>query len=182
MKITWVEKFNDLAILEPDKFDDNRGFFYEAYNSEVLNKLINRSVNFVQDNQSFSFKNVLRGMHYQKKPYEQAKLVRVVNGKILDIAIDMRVDSKNFGKWHSEIISSDNQKQFWIPEGYAHGFIVLSDTADILYKTNNFYNKKSEINFNAFDPFFNIKWPLKKNEVIWSENDKNAFYINDISL
>ena len=137
MKInkTFIE---DLLIIEPQLFKDERGFFYESYNKNNLDKIVN--IVFVQDNESKSYKGVVRGLHFQRPPFEQTKLVRCVSGKILDVAVDLRINSKTYGKSFSIELSSENNKQLFVPKGFAHGFQVLSETAIVNYKVDNFYN------------------------------------------
>ena len=133
----------DVFLLEPRIFDDRRGFFFESFNQAQFEEAIGKPVAFVQDNQSYSVKNVLRGLHYQI-PRPQGKLVRVVQGEVFDVAVDLRENSNTFGQWLGEILSADNKRQLWIPEGFAHGFVVLSETASVLYKTTDYYVPSSE--------------------------------------
>jgi dTDP-4-dehydrorhamnose 3,5-epimerase len=165
MKISPV-KNTDLLILEPKVYSDNRGFFFESFNQNVLNEYLGKKIHFVQDNHSKSKKNVLRGLHYQTKPMEQGKLVRVLSGKIFDVAVDIRKSSKNYGRWFSEVLSSENHKQFWIPAGYAHGFLVLEPKTEVLYKTTNFYDPKYERCIKYDDNLINIKWPNVNNYLL----------------
>jgi dTDP-4-dehydrorhamnose 3,5-epimerase len=125
----------EVILIEPTVFEDERGFFFESFNEASFKKSLNLDIKFIQDNHSKSSKGVLRGLHFQTDPFAQAKLVRVVHGEIFDVAVDLRKNSKNFGKWVGEIISDKNKRQLWIPEGFAHGFITLSDSADVIYKT-----------------------------------------------
>jgi len=162
-------KISEVKIIEPKIFNDERGYFYESFNQNTFNELIKKDVSFVQDNQSFSKYAVLRGLHYQEKPFAQGKLVRVVAGKIFDVAVDVRPDSPTYGKWVGEILSGDNLKQLWIPEGFAHGFLTLSEYACVLYKTTNFYSKKHEVNV-RYD-FFDIIWPKLDREFTLSSKD-----------
>lgn len=149
----------DVVLLEPKVFGDERGFFFESFNQKVFNDLIGREITFVQDNHSRSAKNVLRGLHYQiEQP--QGKLVRVIEGEIFDVAVDLRRSSKTFGQWVGEVLSAENKKQLWIPEGFAHGFLVLSDVAEVLYKATEFYAPKSERVLIWSDPSIGITWPL----------------------
>jgi len=164
-------KLEDCVILEPNVFKDNRGYFLESYNQKNFNELTGMSVNFVQDNESFSSKGVLRGLHYQTGSFAQAKLVRVIKGKVLDVAVDIRKDSPTFGEHISVELSEDNKRQLFVPRGFAHGFIVLSDVALFSYKCDNFYNKASEGGVIFSDPKLNIDWILPKNEFIVSEKD-----------
>jgi dTDP-4-dehydrorhamnose 3,5-epimerase len=148
----------DLLIIEPQLFKDDRGFFYEAYNKRNFDKII--KTNFIQDNESKSNKGVVRGLHFQLPPFEQAKLVRCVNGKILDIAVDLRVNSKTYGKFFSIELSSENNNQLFIPKGFAHGFQILSEEAIVNYKVDNFYNPKSESGIIWNDKDLSIDWNL----------------------
>ncbi len=134
----------DVLIFEPKVFSDERGFFFESFNQKVFEEAVGRKVKFVQDNHSKSSKGVLRGLHYQLEPYAQAKLVRCMVGEVFDVAVDIRKSSPTFGKWVGVNLSAENKHQLWIPEGFAHGFLVLSNTAEVLYKTNNYYNKENE--------------------------------------
>ena len=170
MKVTPL-KIPEVKLIEPDVFEDERGFFYESFNQQKFNEAIGREINFVQDNHSKSSQGVLRGLHYQKAPYEQGKLVRVITGEVFDVAVDIRKESPTYGQWVSEILSESNKKQLWIPEGFAHGFLTLSDYAEFLYKTTSFYSKLHEITINYLNNSFDIKWPLK--EVHLSKKDSN---------
>ena len=172
MKITDT-KIPDLKIIEPIVFADERGFFFESFNHNRFEEAIGRKVSFVQDNHSKSSKGVLRGLHYQLTPHSQAKLVRVVQGKVFDVAVDIRKSSATFGQWVGETLSAENKKQLWIPEGFAHGFLTLSKTADVLYKTTNYYDSSSEKCIHWNDQFLNIVWPLK-GEPIMSNKDKSG--------
>ena len=157
MKInkTFIE---DLLIIEPQLFKDDRGFFYESYNKNNLDKVIN--IVFVQDNESKSNKGVIRGLHFQAPPFEQTKLVRCVSGNILDVAVDIRKNSKTYGKSFSVELSSENNKQLLVPKGFAHGFQVLSETAIVNYKVDNFYNSKSDSGIIWNDKDLSIDWNL----------------------
>jgi len=129
----------DVLLLAPRVFEDERGFFYESFNQQVFEAALGKQIHFVQDNHSKSRKGVLRGLHYQD-PHAQGKLVRVIQGEVFDVAVDIRKNSATYGKWVGEILSADNKKQLWIPEGFAHGFLVLSETAEFLYKTTDYYH------------------------------------------
>ena len=157
MKIskTFIE---DLLVIEPQLFKDERGFFYESFNKNNLDKIVN--VVFVQDNESKSYKGVVRGLHFQRPPFEQTKLVRCVSGKILDVAVDLRTNSKTYGKYFSIELSSENNKQLFVPKGFAHGFQVLSETAIVNYKVDNFYNSKSDSGIIWNDKDLSIDWNL----------------------
>lgn len=166
-------KIKDVKLIKPNILRDKRGFFFEAFNKKKFDKAIGRKVKFVQDNHSKSKMGVLRGLHYQKPPFEQDKLVRVIKGKIFDVAVDIRKDSKFYGKWVGEILSDRNKKQLYIPKGFAHGFLVLSKNAEVLYKTTNFYSKEHEIVFLWSDKILKINWPIKKGLTI-SKKDKKG--------
>lgn len=170
MKITPL-RIPDVKLIEPDVFEDERGFFYESFNQQKFKETIGENITFVQDNHSKSSKGVLRGLHYQEAPFAQGKLVRVIAGEVFDVAVDIRKKSPTYGQWVSEVLSAENKKQLWIPEGFAHGFLTLSDEAEFLYKTTNFYNKESEVSINWEDNDFNIKWPELDGSVITSKKD-----------
>ena len=180
MKITKI-KIEGLLIIEPDVFGDERGFFVETYNKEryVENGI---DVNFVQDNLSKSVKGVLRGLHFQKEPHAQGKLVQVVTGSVLDVAVDIRHGSETFGQWVSVKLTEKNKKQFWIPAGFAHGFVSLEDDTIFNYKCTNLYNKKSEGAIAWDDAHLSIDWQLSQygiREPIISEKDKeNTTFCN----
>jgi dTDP-4-dehydrorhamnose 3,5-epimerase len=157
-------------------YGDERGFFFESHNKLTLESLLNRELNFVQDNHSLSAKNVLRGLHYQiKQP--QGKLVRVIHGEIFDVAVDLRRSSKTFGHWVGEILSSANKRQLWVPEGFAHGFLVLSETAEVLYKTTDYYAPEYERVVLWNDPDIGVVWPIEIMPVL-AKRDAEALPIN----
>ncbi|RCT53643.1 dTDP-4-dehydrorhamnose 3,5-epimerase [Winogradskyella sp. KYW1333] len=164
-------KLKGCYILEPKVFNDDRGYFLESFNSKKFNELLGVDIKFVQDNESFSSKGVLRGLHYQLGQHAQAKLVRVVKGEVLDVAVDIRKKSKTFGQYISVVLSENNKKQLFVPRGFAHGFIVLSETAIFSYKCDNHYNKQSEGGIIYNDPKLNIDWKLPNNEFILSDKD-----------
>lgn len=163
-------KILDLKVFEPRVFKDDRGYFFESYNENLFLEN-NINIKFVQDNQSKSSYGVLRGLHFQVEPYAQTKLVRVLEGKILDVAVDIRESSKTYGNWFSIELSSDNFKQLLIPKGFAHGFVVLSQTAIVSYKCDNFYMPDFEGGIRYDDPFLNIDWKIDKSQVILSSKD-----------
>jgi dTDP-4-dehydrorhamnose 3,5-epimerase len=168
---------SDCVIIEPEVFGDNRGFFYESYHLEKYNQYAGIDISFVQDNFSRSQQNVLRGLHYQKtKP--QGKLVKVVLGEVFDVAVDIRKNSPTYGHWEGVILSEDNKKQFWIPPGFAHGFLVLSDIADFEYKCTDFYDPSDEGSIIWNDPDLKIDWPI--HNPILSEKDSKAYKLKDI--
>ena len=160
----------DLLIIEPRIFGDDRGFFFESYNEKSFAEKTGISPKFVQDNHSLSTKNVLRGLHYQIQE-TQGKLVRVISGVVLDIAVDIRRSSPTFGQWASCLLSAENKRQFWVPEGFAHGFVVLSDSAEFLYKTTNYYAPQYDRVILWDDPDLGVDWQLK-GEPILSDKDK----------
>ena len=164
-------KLEGCFILEPKIILDERGYFMESFNENTFQNGTGKSVHFVQDNQSFSTKGVLRGMHYQTGEHAQAKLVRVLNGAVLDVVVDIRPESTTYGQYVSILLSTENQKQLFIPRGFAHGFLVLSDTATFFYKCDNFYNKESEGGMLYNDPMVNIDWNFPKEELLISEKD-----------
>lgn len=155
----------DVFIVEPQVFGDERGFFFESFNHAKFEDAIGRTVSFVQDNHSKSAKGVLRGLHFQS-PNPQGKLVRVTQGEVFDVAVDIREDSPTYGSWVGEILSADNKRQLWIPEGLAHGFLVLSDTAEFLYKTTDYYAPAYEQCIRWDDPALDIKWPIDQDPIL----------------
>lgn len=159
-------------ILEPKIINDERGYFMESFNAKTFQEGIGQYVTFVQDNQSFSARGVLRGLHYQCGEHAQAKLVRVLQGEVLDVAVDLRPESETFGQYEAVLLSSDNQKQFFVPRGFAHGFLVLSDTATFFYKCDNFYNKESEGGLIYNDETVKINWNFPSQDLIISEKDQ----------
>ncbi len=165
-------KLKGCFIIEPKIIRDDRGYFMESFNEQTFQKGIGQIIHFVQDNQSFSTKGVLRGLHYQVNEHSQAKLVRVLHGEVLDVAVDIRPNSETFGQYESITLSSDNQKQFYIPRGFAHGFLVLSDTATFFYKCDNFYNKESEGGIMYNDQTIKIDWQFPTEALLISEKDK----------
>lgn len=162
---------NDCFIIEPSVFEDERGYFLETYNQHQFKSKMGLRAKFVQDNESKSSKGVLRGLHYQKGKYGQAKLVRVVKGRVLDVAVDIREKSSTFGKHIAVELSEDNKKQLFVPRGFAHGFVVLEDETIFNYKCDNLYNKPSEAGIIFNDPLLNIDWKLPENDLIISEKD-----------
>ncbi|MHA7942464.1 dTDP-4-dehydrorhamnose 3,5-epimerase [Formosa sp. 3Alg 14/1] len=164
-------KLKDCFIIEPQVFGDKRGYFLESYNAQTFKKLTNLDVTFVQDNESFSSRGVLRGLHYQLGEHAQAKLVRVVKGEVLDVAVDIRKDSPTFGQHVAVNLTEENKKQLFVPRGFAHGFVVLSETAIFSYKCDNFYNKASEGGIIYNDKTINIDWQIDESEMNISEKD-----------
>ena len=171
MKFTET-KLKGCFVIEPKVISDERGYFMESFNERTFQNGINQQVHFVQDNQSFSTKGVLRGLHYQTGEHAQAKLVRVLQGEVLDVAVDIRPESKTYGQHVAILLSGENQTQFFVPRGFAHGFLVLSETATFFYKCDNFYNKESEGGILYNDPEINIDWQFEIENLIISEKDQ----------
>ena len=167
-------KIPGLLIIEPKVFGDERGFFFESYNEKAFNEATGVSPRFVQDNHSKSVKGVLRGLHYQLPPRAQGKLVRVVQGEVFDVAVDIRKSSPTYGQWVGEILSAENKKQLWIPPGFAHGFLTLSDTAEFLYKTTDYWSQEHERAILWNDETLNIDWPLNGVEPMLAAKDAAA--------
>tara|TARA_Y100001970_G_scaffold290789_1_gene425742 strand:+ start:1971 stop:2501 length:531 start_codon:yes stop_codon:yes gene_type:complete len=164
-------KINDVKIIEPKVHNDSRGYFFESYNEKEFHKKIGK-INFVQDNESKSSFGVLRGLHFQKKPYEQSKLVRVIKGEIQDIAVDLRKNSKTYLDYVSVFLNDTNKKQFFIPKGFGHGFLVLSKQAIVTYKVDNFFNPKYESGIIYNDKTLKINWELDDTKIILSDKDR----------
>ena len=163
----------DVILIKPDVYEDPRGYFFESFNSKKFNELVGYDVSFVQDNHSFSKKGVLRGIHFQKNPHAQGKLVRVVTGEVFDVAVDLRKNSSTYGSWVGAHLSAKNNHQLWVPAGFGHAFLTLSDDVSFLYKTTNYYNKSSEESIIWNDKKINIDWPLNviKNPYISEKDD-----------
>ncbi len=159
MKVT-AARIADVLIIEPKVFGDERGFFLESFNQKAFNQALGREIVFVQDSHSRSTRNVVRGLHWQVPPKAQGKLIRVVQGEVFDVAVDLRDGSATYGQWVGEILSADNKKQLWIPPGFAHGFLTLSESADFLYKTTEYYSPEHERGLRWDDPSIGIAWPL----------------------
>jgi dTDP-4-dehydrorhamnose 3,5-epimerase len=153
----------EVILFEPTVFTDERGFFFESFNHKKFEEAVGYSVNFVQDNHSKSTKGVLRGLHYQLAPMAQGKLVRVTQGEVFDVAVDIRKDSPTFGKWVGEKLSAENKKQLWVPEGFAHGFLTLSETAEFLYKVTNYYSTEHEQCIVWDDVDIGVNWNINTN-------------------
>tara|TARA_A100001015_G_scaffold7423_1_gene9197 strand:- start:460 stop:978 length:519 start_codon:yes stop_codon:yes gene_type:complete len=166
-------KIPDVLLFTPTIFSDNRGNFHESFNLRYFNDATGFPVEFVQDNESHSKKGVLRGLHYQKEPMAQGKLVRVVAGEVFDVAVDIRKNSKTFGQWVGVKLSDKNKKQLWIPTGFAHGFLTLSEYAIFSYKVTNYYSKEHEISIHYENNQFSIEWP-EVPQIILSEKDGNT--------
>lgn len=174
-------EIEDVLILEPKVFGDERGFFMESFNQKLFNEIVGKEINFVQDNHSKSKKGTLRGMHYQSAPFAQGKLVRCLAGEVFDVAVDIRESSSTFGKWVGVILSEENKRQLWIPEGFAHGFLTLSDTAEFAYKATNYYSPENEAAIIWNDNFINIEWPeIEQGNIILSNKDMKAKKLNEV--
>ena len=163
-------KISDLIIIEPTVFGDSRGYFLESYNQKKFEEIVGKT-SFVQDNESKSYKGVLRGLHFQKPPFEQAKLVRCIEGEVLDVAVDIRKNSKTYGKHVAVLLSGENKRQLFVPKGFAHGFLVLSDSAIFAYKVDNTYAPDHDAGFHWKDNELNIQWGMKDSEFIVSKKD-----------
>lgn len=177
MKIIDTE-IPDVKIIEPRVFGDNRGYFFESYNKKIFEEGVGKNITFVQDNHSSSQRGVIRGLHYQMPPYSQGKLVRCVEGEVFDVAVDIRRNSPTFGEWVGVVLSAENKRQLWIPGGFAHGFMTLSDEAQFLYKTTNYYSPQSERCILWNDKDIGIKWPIL-NEYKLSEKDQKGSSFKD---
>lgn len=171
MKFT-PTNLNGCFIIEPTVINDERGYFMESFNKKTFQEGVQQEVNFVQDNQSFSTQGVLRGLHYQRGEHSQAKLVRVLSGEVLDVAVDIRPESSTYGEHFSIVLSEENNKQLFVPRGFAHGFLVLSESAIFFYKCDNYYNKDSEGGIIYNDQTLSIDWHLKQQNLIISEKDQ----------
>ena len=168
----------EIFLFKPRVFKDDRGFFFESFNQKLFKEKTGLSKVFVQDNHSKSSKGVLRGLHYQLPPRTQGKLVRVTQGEVFDVAVDIRKSSPTFGQWIGKIISAKNMKQFWIPEGFAHGFLTLSKTAEFLYKTDSYYAPEYEHCIAWNDPAIGIDWPINKNPLLSAEDKQGKLLSN----
>tara|TARA_Y100000589_G_scaffold330271_1_gene379399 strand:- start:4481 stop:5071 length:591 start_codon:yes stop_codon:yes gene_type:complete len=177
------QELKGLKLINVEIFKDKRGLFYESWNQHEFDKILDFPVIFKQDNHSKSSKGVLRGLHYQLPPFEQGKLVRCTRGKIFDIAVDLRKDSPSFAKWAGVELSDENKKQFWIPAGFAHGFLSLSDNTEVQYKTTDFWDKESEYSLKFDDKDINIQWPIEKifpEKIKLSSKDLNSFTLKEL--
>ena len=172
----------EVILFEPNVFGDDRGFFFESFNQRTFDEAVGHPVQFVQDNHSRSARHVLRGLHYQLAPHAQGKLVRVVQGEVFDVAVDVRRSSPTFGQWVGAHLSAANKNQLWIPPGFAHGFVTLSDTADFLYKTTDFYAPAAERAIVWNDPQLAIDWPLNGAEPLLSGKDQAAPAFKDAEV
>jgi len=161
----------DVKLIEPDVFEDERGSFYESFNQQEFNDAVGQEITFVQDNQSKSKRGVLRGLHYQEEPLTQGKLVRVIFGEVFDVAVDIRKNSSTYGQWVAETLSSNNKKQLWIPPGFAHGILTMTDDAEFFYKTTEFYSKEHERYIHWKNNAFDINWPGLNASIVTSLKD-----------
>jgi dTDP-4-dehydrorhamnose 3,5-epimerase len=176
MKVTET-RLKGCFVIEPKIFPDSRGYFFESFNQAKFEELTAQNGHFVQDNQSSSSYGVIRGLHFQKGDYAQAKMVRVLQGKVLDVAVDLREDSDTYGQWVAVELSSDNHKQLYVPRGFAHGFSVLSEQAVLAYKCDNTYHKESEGGIRYDDPYLNIDWQIPEGKGILSDKDLQLPYL-----
>ena len=181
MKFSRAE-ISDVIMIEPKVFSDERGYFFESFKQNELNEFLGYDVNFCQDNESKSTYGVLRGLHYQEPPFSQAKLVRVTQGSVLDVAVDIRQDSPTFGKHIAIELNEENKKQLFIPRGFAHGFVVLSENAVFSYKVDNYYNREFDRGIAFDDPALEINWKLKKSDIKISDKDIYQPSFDDIKI
>ena len=177
MKVTQT-KISGLIIIEPTVFGDTRGYFLESYNKKKFEEVVGKTP-FVQDNESKSSKGVMRGLHFQKPPFQQAKLVRCIEGEVLDIAVDIRKNSKTYGQHIAVLLSGDNKRQLYVPRGFAHGFLVLSDAATFAYKVDNTYAPEFDAGIRWNDKELNIQWNIKDSEVIISAKDAELPFLSE---
>ena len=180
MEITGTP-IKDCFVLKPALFTDKRGYFFESFNEAKFNTQTGLNIHFVQDNQSFSSRGVLRGLHFQEAEHAQAKLVRVLKGEVLDVAVDLRKGSATYGQHYSILLSAENQLQLFIPRGFAHGFVVLSEDASFFYKCDNYYNKAAEGGLHYADPALNIDWKLPADQLLVSEKDAILPFLSELS-
>ncbi|OEF22686.1 dTDP-4-dehydrorhamnose 3,5-epimerase [Vibrio rumoiensis] len=172
----------DVKIIEPSVFGDDRGFFMETWNQvEFEKKVAGKSITFVQDNHSKSKKGILRGLHYQTEN-TQGKLVRVVSGEVFDVAVDIRKDSPTFGQWVGEYLSADNKRQLWVPEGFAHGFYVISDEAEFVYKCTDYYNPNAEVSIKWNDKTIGINWPVTNDPILSNKDERGLSFLDSKTL
>ncbi|WP_226389654.1 dTDP-4-dehydrorhamnose 3,5-epimerase [Penaeicola halotolerans] len=175
-------KLKDCWVFIPKLIQDDRGYFFESYQAEKFKEATSLSPLFVQDNQSKSVKGVLRGLHFQSGEHAQAKLVSVLQGAVLDVAVDLRKDSPTFGQYHAEVLTAENKHQLFIPRGFAHGFLVLSDTAEFFYKCDNYYHRAADGGVRFDDPSIGIDWGVPMENLILSEKDRNLPYLKDMVI
>jgi len=175
-------KLPEVIIIEPKVFKDDRGYFFESFRQDKLEEFLGYKINFCQDNESKSSRAVLRGLHYQLPPYAQSKLVRVIKGKVLDVAVDIRVGSPTFGEYVAVELSEENKREMFIPRGFAHGFLTLDDETIFAYKVDNYYNKDCDRGIKFDDPQIGIDWNFPKEELLISEKDKITPFLRDAEL
>ena len=173
---------NSVLLMKPKVFEDDRGFFFESFNQTVFENLVSRPIPFVQDNHSRSAQGVLRGLHYQLPPSAQGKLVRVTRGSVFDVVVDIRHTSPTFGDWAGYKLSEDNLSQLWVPEGFAHGFLALTDSAEVQYKATAYYDPDRDRSVRWDDPAIGIEWPLKGSALIVSDKDAAAPNLSDAEV
>jgi dTDP-4-dehydrorhamnose 3,5-epimerase len=174
-------KLNGVLLLKPRVFRDDRGFFLESWNKRAFDEAAGRIVEFVQDNHSRSVRGVLRGLHYQAEPMAQAKLITVMRGRIFDVAVDVRPESATYGQWVGEILTDDSREMLWIPEGFAHGFYVLSDFADVVYKTNNYYSPQHERCIRWNDETLAVEWPISQKPLVSPKDEMGERFLEMLS-
>ena len=175
------DTIDDLFLITPSIFHDNRGYFYESWNQKDFDQLIGKSINFLQDNHSFSKQGVVRGLHFQLQPFQQSKLVMCISGEIFDVAVDLRKDSRTFGSWVGVILNDKNHNKLWVPEGFAHGFLVMSSSALVIYKVDQYWKKDYEKSIRWDDEYLQIKWPEVKGKGLISEKDSNSINFLDLN-
>ena len=173
-------QLSGVLVVQPDVFQDARGFFLESWQRDRFNQVIGRNIEFVQDNHSRSRRGVLRGLHWQCDPMQQAKLIAVMQGEIFDVAVDVRGGSPTYGQWVGEVLTGESRRSLWIPEGFAHGFLVLSETADVVYKATNFYSPRHERSVRWDDLMLGIAWPDPGVPLIISDKDRSAVLLADL--
>ena len=171
-------KISDIIIIEPAIFGDDRGYFFESYNQKKFEKIVCKT-SFIQDNESKSYRGVLRGLHFQKPPFQQAKLVRCIKGEVLDVAVDIRKNSNTYGKHISVLLSGENKRQLFVPRGFAHGFLVLSESATVAYKVDNTYAPEYDAGIRWNDKELNIQWGMNESEVIISDKDSELPFFSE---
>ena len=175
------DTIDDLFLITPSIFHDNRGYFYESWNQKNFDQLIGKSIKFLQDNHSFSKQGVVRGLHYQLQPFQQSKLVMCMCGEIFDVAVDLRKNSRTFGSWAGVILNDKNHNKLWVPEGFAHGFLVMSSSALVIYKVDQYWKKDYEKSIRWDDEYLQIKWPEVKDKGLISEKDSNSIDFLDLN-
>lgn len=179
MIVKKIPPFENVLEIIPDIYEDDRGYFFESYSQKTFNKKLGLNVKFVQDNHSKSKKNVIRGLHFQREPFSQQKLLRCVKGRVFEVIVDINPKSKNFLKYSTLEINATLNNQLFIPNGYAHGFLSLEDNSHLIYKTDNFYSSEKEMTLKWNDPIVNIAWPIDKNIVILSKRDEQAILFKE---